>query len=287
MANVRPFKGLRYNVREIEDLGAVMAPPYDSISVDDKAKYYEIHPYNAVRLISAMNGDGDTEDDNCFTRAAQYLQEWIDKKILVQDPEDCIYLYEQTVTINREQYYNRGFVLLLELSDYEDGIVVPCEEPSTNSKKERFNMIKATQSNSSMISCMYTDQGKELSKLIKDICEEQPELSFETPEGIRQKLWAIKYKPTIDFIVESLREKLVYIVDGHNRYEACLDYKKYAMENDPDYSPEKSYNYILTLLSEAHEDGRVQLPIYRLIRFKKQVREDYFVAGAQDHFTPP
>lgn len=284
MANIKPFKGYRYNVEEIDDLGAVMAPPYDSISEDDNSKYYELHPYNAIRLISGMKAENDTEENNCYTRAAQFLKEWIEKGILVKDDADCIYLYEQAVTIKRERYYNRGFVALLELSDYEEGIVVPCEEPSTNSKRERFNMIKATQANSSMISCLYMDEEKQLNNLITDISEEQPLMEFETPEGIQQKVWAIKYQPTIDFIVKCLKNKSLYIVDGHNRYEAALEYQQYAKEHNPGHTGSEAYNYMLALLSDVHEDGRIHLPIHRLVRFKKGFREDYFVAGAQDHF---
>lgn len=284
MANIIPFKGYRYNPDIVDDLGKVMAPPYDSISPKSLAKYFELHPYNAVRLITSQADENDTDTDNKYTRAAQTLRDWIDKKILIQEEKDTIYLYEQTITVNNEQRSNRGFITLLELTDYSDGIVVPCEEPTTDSKRDRFNMIKNSHSNNSLISCMYVDRDKELESLMIEVSEDEPVIEFYLEDGIRQRLWTISDEQRIKKITDFMKDKLCYIVDGHNRYEAYLEYKKYEQENNPSYSAEDGCNYTMVQLSEAHEDGRSQLPIHRLIKFPKGFKEDYFVACAQDRF---
>ena len=158
MANIKPFKGYRYNQKKITDIENVMAPPYDFISHNQGAEFYDRSPYNAIRLVSS-NRLHESETDP-HKRAADFLSDSIKNEILKQDEEESIYLYEQKVMINDEPFSSRGFISLLEVTDYEHGIVVPCEKPSSNSKLDRFDMVTKLQANGSMISFKYIDNGK-------------------------------------------------------------------------------------------------------------------------------
>ncbi len=278
MAKVIPFKGYIYNPEKFDNLGMVMAPPYDSISGENKDEFYKSSEYNAVRFISPY-AEGEKD---IYETARGHMDEWIEKQVLVREKKPAIYLYEQTVIINNELRYNRGFVGLLELTDYSEKIVTPCEEPSTNSKNDRFNMIKATQANGSMISCMYLDTERKMKNLILEICEEEPDFSFET-DGLCQRVWKITYAPTINIISDFFADRLIYIVDGHNRYEAALEYKNY-MKSQPEYNPDYTYNYILAHFCEAHENGKSQLPVHRLVKFPNGFREEGLISNAQDRF---
>ena len=77
MANIIPFHGYRYNDEKIEDIGKVMAPPYDSISEEEKDTLYALSEYNSVRLVLGKSFSDDTETDNCYTRADAYMKKWI------------------------------------------------------------------------------------------------------------------------------------------------------------------------------------------------------------------
>ncbi|MBP3360555.1 MAG: DUF1015 domain-containing protein [Clostridia bacterium] len=284
MAIIKPFKGYRYNSAKINNFGEVMAPPYDSLSDEQTDSFYDRNPYNAARLVSQRKLDADDENNNCYTRSRDFLNSWIEDKILIREDKPALYIYEETVTINRENYYNRGIVALLELTDYADGTVVPCEHPSTNSKNDRFNMISSTQSNNSLISCMYTDRDKVISATLSEIAEGPADMEFTTWNDIKHKLWAVTDEKIIKMITEALREKKIFIVDGHNRYEACLEYKNKQKAENPDYTGEESYNYVMTLISDSHDDGRVHLPVHRLVKTKHDIIESYFIAGIQEHF---
>lgn len=282
MANIKPFKGYRYNSDKIDELESVMAPPYDFITNHKGMKFYEMHPYNAIRLVSSKQLSEDEE--NPYMRASEFLNNSIDEEILKQDLEDSIYLYEQKVLVNNEPFSSRGFVSLIELTNYEHGIVVPCEQPSTNSKLDRFDMVKAVGGNGSMISFKYIDNEKTLSDIIAQVVETTPVMDFKTSEGIHQRLWKINDKKTLDTIVSEFKNKLIYLVDGHNRYEAYFEYKNEMEKTDPEYNKDKSYNYTLALLTESKDDGMMQQPVHRLVKFPKGFREDFIISGAQDHF---
>ena len=50
MADVQPFRGLRFTPAAAPDIGRVLCPPYDVIDAGDDARLREQHPYNVVRL---------------------------------------------------------------------------------------------------------------------------------------------------------------------------------------------------------------------------------------------
>ena len=60
MANIKPFRGYRYNSEKIENLGSVVSPPYYNMNKEDKDVLYENSRYNSVRLFSGKKFDEDT-----------------------------------------------------------------------------------------------------------------------------------------------------------------------------------------------------------------------------------
>lgn len=284
MANIIPFHGYRYNKEKIEDIGKVMSPPYDSISEEEKDALYALSEYNSVRLVLGKSFAGDTDTDNCYTRANVYMKKWIEDGILVRDSEAAVYMYEQSIEVNGTNYATKGIIGLTELESFSTESIMPCEETISSSKKDRFNLLSATHANISMINCMYVDHDKNLSKVMNELSEEKPDMEFVTAGGIRQRIWVITYKPTIEYITGNIQDKCLYITDGQNRYETCLEYKNAMEKSNPLHTGKEGYNYIMTLYTNANDDGLVQLPVHRLVSFAKGFNEEYFVACVQDRF---
>ncbi len=282
MANIKPFRGYRYNSEKIDNIADVMAPPYDALSVEETDSYYDLNAYNAVRLVAQQNKESNPPDEYAKTR--DFLDGCIRDGVLVKEKKPSYYVYEETVTVNRENYYNRGIVALLELTDYGKGIVVPCEEPSTDSKNDRLNLIKACQSNNSLISCMYTESSKSIASMMAEITCKPADMDFVTTNDKRHKLWVIDSEELTSMIQRELSHKKLFIVDGHNRYEACLEYKKMKM-SEPGYTGRESFNYVMALISDSGDDGRIHLPVHRLVKCSKKFSEVYLIAGLTDNFT--
>src|SRR6201993_127996 len=98
MAEIIPFKALRYDLHQLK-LEDVLTQPYDKITPEMQAKYYERSPHNLVRIILGKSGETDTDAFNVYTRAAEYLHDWRSAEILKQDPEPGICAYSQTFTV--------------------------------------------------------------------------------------------------------------------------------------------------------------------------------------------
>ena len=50
MAEVCPFRGMRYNQQLVNDLSSVICPPYDIITPQVEQELYHHSEYNFVRL---------------------------------------------------------------------------------------------------------------------------------------------------------------------------------------------------------------------------------------------
>ncbi len=284
MAEIKPFRGYRYNKEKIDDFSAVMAPSYDIVDNEEKILLYEMHPNNSVRLVLGVNQETDTDENNRYTRTAAYLDNWIKDDILVRDEEPSIYLYSQTEEVNQIVNSNKGFIVLLRVEDYLQGTVMPCEEINPESAENKFNLLKATESNRSLISCMYVETDKSLQTIMNEITETEPVMDFVDAKDIKHKLWKITDNSIIEAVKSTLADNVVYIEDGQNRYEAALRYRNLCRSENPNHTGEEDYNYIMAFLTNAKDDGVVELPVHRLVNFPKGFKEDYIVAGMQDRF---
>lgn len=284
MANIKPFKGYRYNTEKINHLGEVVSPPYYKIKPEEKTALFDMSKYNSVRLFSGRSYDDDTPENNRFTRAAAYLKSWIADGILKRDEQPAIYMYEETIQVGDVQYSNRSFIALMELEELGNGTIMSCEEIREVSMQDRYDFLTATNADMSMISCLYAERDKMLLNLMNDLSEEEPDMTFDSYEDMHQRVWVITYQPTIDLIVEQFKNLPLYISEGQTRYETCLKYRDYKKANNPNHTGKEPYNYTMVSLINTGSDGIVILPVHRGVKCPKGFKQDFFVSCAQDHF---
>ena len=91
---VRPFRGLRYNLERIASLSSVICPPYDVISPDEQQLLHDRSPHNVIRLELAKELPDDSPHDNKYTRATTQLKNWQETGILVQDEHPAFYILQ-------------------------------------------------------------------------------------------------------------------------------------------------------------------------------------------------
>ncbi len=92
MAEIRPFRGVRYNQNSIPNMAAVICPPYDVISPQQQNELYQASEYNFVRIENNRELPQDNAQDNRYTRAAQNLTGWLDRGILREETTpSCIF----------------------------------------------------------------------------------------------------------------------------------------------------------------------------------------------------
>lgn len=95
MAVIKAFRSVRYNENLLAHAQYLMTPPYDVISPDDQEFYYDQNPFNVIRLILGKEFPDDTDRNNRYTRARDFLSTWMRDGVLVTDDSASIYGYSQ------------------------------------------------------------------------------------------------------------------------------------------------------------------------------------------------
>ena len=167
MAKIKPFKGMRYaDIIKIDD---VVSPPYDIISESEQEQLYARSEYNVIRLEYGKEKKEDNENENRYTRASAYLNDWLKKGILKIDDKPALYVYEQNFTLpDGTEKSLRGIICLVKLEEFSSGVIFPHEDTLSKAKKDRFNLMSSTNCNFSQVYSLYMDFEKKIEKNIND-----------------------------------------------------------------------------------------------------------------------
>jgi uncharacterized protein (DUF1015 family) len=266
MATVMPLKGILYNPEKITDHADVTTPPYDVISPDEQAAFYERHPNNAIRLILNRAEAADAAKDNPHTRSAGFFRQWLSEGILKQDDQAGLYLKAITYIHEKKTITRYGLVALVGIEPFEKRIILPHEKTFSKVRSERLELMKATHCNYCPIFSLYPDDGGVLSSLEKAAAQCAPIVDFMDDQGHRHQLWRILDPAIHNRVHEAMKDKRLFIADGHHRYETALNFKKHLQDTDPNFSDHHPANYVLMYLCSMSDPGLIILPAHRLVK---------------------
>ena len=109
MPDVRPFRGVRYDMAQVGALSDVVAPPYDVIDAALQERLYQASPYNIIRLELNRPGAGRLGDGRTATpRGRGFLRDWLREGVLRTDDHPALYLYEQTFEVEGQTHHPQG-----------------------------------------------------------------------------------------------------------------------------------------------------------------------------------
>ena len=288
MAQLRPFKGIRYNQDKSGDLTKNVCPPFDSISDTLRKKLYEISEYNTVRLELGSRG----MDEDPYFSAAEIQNSWIKQGVLVQDDSPSIYVTEEEFKFGDQVITRKGFICAIKVEKYESEIVIPHEKTREKWVEDRQKLMEIAKSNYSPLLCLYEDDSREtIANLVKSISGKVPYIDIAPDELQKIKVWRVTDQGTISLITKNFNNSKIFIADGHHRYEAGLRYiskiNKYREIDD-----NESINYRMIQLISMNEPGLVTRSYHRYIRFnenfseyKEKIISDDFVQINQENFS--
>lgn len=276
MATVSPFRGVRYNPDQIQDLSSVVTPPYDVIDTQAQKKYYKKNPYNVIRLELGYQYAADNEQDNRYLRAAADYRTWLAQNILIQEKRPALYLYEQEFTVGNKIYSRTGFFARVKLEEYATGKILPHEETLASPKADRLALLSACKANFSPVFAYYEDPTGELDAGFAKIKISPPDIDITDEMGEKHRLWAITDPSIHSMAAASFKDKVLYIADGHHRYETALTY----------YRTTNSYaDSLLMYLVNTSDPGLVILPTHRIVHNLGAFQLAPFLEQLQRNFT--
>ena len=155
MADIRAFRGFRYDLGKVGSLSNVVAPPYDVVDAALQQKLYDSSPYNAIRIELTRDEPGDTGAINKYTQAHRTLAGWIAEDAIQQDTARSVYVYEQEFTVEGQTFTRRGFMARVRLEPFGTGRIFPHEQTLSGPKADRLKLYQATGFNISPIFGLY------------------------------------------------------------------------------------------------------------------------------------
>jgi uncharacterized protein (DUF1015 family) len=273
MAEVIPFKGVLYNVPKVSGLSGddLLAPPYDIITPEYREELYSKSPYNIVRIDFGKSVNGDDEHENKYLRARAYLGKWLKEGILIRSREPFFYSYEISYKMDNSERTLRGFLGLVRIEELGKGSIHPHECTHSKPKKDRLELMRVCGANISPIFSLYSSGEKRASAVLSRTGALPPFIEARDTDGSIHRLRQITDAESVDAIREELRNKPVFIADGHHRYETALEYRNEMRAKEEAPAGPRPYDYVLMFLANMADEGLTILPTHRLI---KQIPED-------------
>ncbi len=280
MSNIKPFRAVYYSKEKVEDFQKVMCPPYDVISEEEQTQFHNLSPYNFTHIDLAKDKKNDDKENNKYTRAKKIFEDWLKKKIMIQDEKPGIYFYKQEYKIRGQKYSRLGFISLMELQNEEDSRVYPHEKTHTKAVNDRLSLTKSLNSNLSCIFVCYSDRQKKVEKIFnKYILSTRPLIDVEDDDNVKHKLWRLDDEELIEEINGSLSGQHLFIADGHHRFKVATQYRQSRLNRNPNATGEEPFNYVMTYFTNIDSKELQIFPMHRIVKHLPEnldFLEDFF-----------
>jgi uncharacterized protein (DUF1015 family) len=208
-----PFRGLRYDTGAVR-LDQVVAPPYDVVSPAQRSTLAHRSPYNAIR-VELPEADLQRGLDR-YQVAADLLEGWTARGVLVADPAPALYPYRMTSPDGRT---STGVIGALEVGADD---VLPHEQTMPKPRSDRLDLLRATGANLSPIWGLSLAAG--LSATFAP--SRSPAGDAFDDDGVRHQIWVLDDPAAVAEVQRAVAGAPVVVADGHHRYETARAYRE-------------------------------------------------------------
>ena len=246
-----PFAGLRYDPSI--PLDSVIAPPYDVVGPEERAKLASSHPANSIHV--ELPVDDPSRGLDKYRAAAELLDRWVAEGLVRRDEVPSMYCYRM---IEPGGGTTTGVIGALACEP-SGGDVLPHEQTIPKDKSDRLELLRACHANLSPIWGLSLTEG--LTKTFEPLGS--PEREASDDDGVVHQLWVISDPSVIESVSKAVAASPVVIADGHHRYETAGAYQaeRHAARAD---AP-GDYDLVMALIVELAEDQLSVGAIHRVL----------------------
>lgn len=266
MAQVHPFRAFRYNPAHAP-YERVLTQPYDKISPDQQERYYANDPSNLITVEKGRSYEGDSAQNNVYTRASAALQDWISRNTIQQDPAPAFYSYTQEFTVpgTEERRVRRGFIGAGKLEEYSAGVIFRHEHTLSGPKADRLELLRHTRMHTGQLFMLYSDAEYRVDRILEDAERAAlPATEMRDEYGVVHRLWVVADAKRVAAIESAMADQKLVIADGHHRYETALTYRNERRAQAGKIDPEAPYERAMMTFVNTKSEGLVILPGHRV-----------------------
>jgi uncharacterized protein (DUF1015 family) len=265
MPDVRPFRGIRYDMAQVGAMSDVVAPPYDVIDPALQDRLYQASPYNVIRLELNKGEAGDDAGSNRYTRAARFLRDWRRDGVLREDDRPALYVYHQTFQVEGRTHTRKGFLARVRLEPFGQGEIYAHEQTLSGPKADRLALFQATRFNFSPIFGLYPDPGAEVLRAAEAGLRDRTPVEATDHLGVQNRLWPVDDPQTHTAVQGLMGSRPIFIADGHHRYETGLKLRDDLAASGALAGPDDPANFCMMMLVGMSDLGLLILPTHRLV----------------------
>lgn len=211
------------------------------------------NPYSFYHIIKPeidLPEDMDHYSPEVYQKGKENLYNMIDKGILVQDTEEYLYVYAQTMW-GKTQY---GLVGCAAVEDYLNNVIRKHELTRPDKEEDRKKHIRVTNFNAEPVFFTYPHH-KRIDEYIQEVIQNEPDYDFVTEDEIGHHFWTIRDREVIRRIVDIFAEDIpfTYVADGHHRTAAAALVGDEKKNSNPHHNGKEEYNYFLAVHFPANQ----------------------------------
>lgn len=276
---VKPFRGIRPPQALAKQ---VSSRPYDVLNSDEARQEAAGNPMSLYHIIKPeINFEigTDEHDARVYAVAREQFDLFREKGWLVQDEQDCYYIYAQTMN-GRTQY---GLVLAAWVEDYMEGRIMKHELTRRDKEEDRMKHVRVNNANVEPVFFAYPHR-EDLDSIIAEVVAGEPEYDFVSDlDGFGHTFWVIRDAETIAKITEIMAAiPAMYIADGHHRSAAAALVGNEKKLQNPNHQGDEEYNYFLAV---CFPDNQLHIMDYnRVVRDLNGMTETEFLQALTADF---
>ena len=248
MAEIKAFRGMRYDTEKAGKLEELCCPPYDIISEKERKAFIAQNKYNVIR-----------------------------------EEKPALYIYEEEFNAYNQRKSIKGLIARVKVEEFSKGVILPHEFTLSKAKADRFELMKATNCNFSQIYALYMDETHTTLDTLEEYSQGKPDAQFTDDDQITHRLWIVTDEAVIAKLTADFADRKLYIADGHHRYETALNYRNYCRENGISKEGD-AQDYQMIYLMDMEHPGLVVFPTHRLVRGLKGFDRDVILDGCEQYF---
>ncbi|MBC7266925.1 MAG: DUF1015 domain-containing protein [Coriobacteriia bacterium] len=287
MPLVRPFQAVTYDPALGPDISALVAPPYDVIDPQMRARLLARDPRNVVAVDLPEGSDDPEAPDYRYRVARDRWRQWLSEGVLVRDSSPAFYLLEQTWEHDGRPITRRAIMAAVRIHRFDENVIIPHERTLPKAIADRLELTRACAANLSPVFGLYSDPAGETGTLIEAAVSERPLFEATGEDDVRSRLWAIRDRRAINAFQQVLAGKQVFIADGHHRYTVAIAYRDERRAHDAaaGLTPrEPAYDFVLMALVNMDDPDLVVMATHRVARAAGVFDAEAFFSALGERF---
>lgn len=246
MPRIKAFKSLRPPVDQASSVASV---PYDVVNRSEAAELAAGNPHSFLHVVRPdidLADDVGPYEDIVYETARTNLDRLKNEGALVQDDQECLYLYRQIMDGNSQV----GLVCCSHVDDYENNLILKHEKTRPAKEDDRTRHVLTLNAHAGPVFLTYKDV-KRVNELVNEAITKEPLYDFIAVDGVQHTVWRLD--DTAELVSCMTDVSHFYVADGHHRAASAWRAAAERKASNEQPSGEEEYNWFLTVLFPASQ----------------------------------